>query len=201
VPTADVEHAILLGCLRKYAASLNNRGGAIINSLHYSRTLIAEAGVYASVDTMFCRRPCVFHLFHGLDFMSKFRQLSSSERIIRRADKASMSGSDPNSVKIQAIATDGSRRFIDGTFGFFASRCLMLTVQERVEANCALSVEHNDILFLGEVASCKQDAVESFQISMRVKHTLTALESLTRLRDQLLGLHAGYSPAQIELRS
>jgi hypothetical protein len=42
VSLADVQHAILLGCLRKYAALINNGRGTPITSLHYFTGLIAE---------------------------------------------------------------------------------------------------------------------------------------------------------------
>jgi hypothetical protein len=50
VPMADVERAILLGCLRKYAALINNGGGTPITSLHYFRNLLNEAGQKISPD-------------------------------------------------------------------------------------------------------------------------------------------------------
>jgi len=42
VSLADVQHAILLGCLRKYATLINNRRGTPITSLHYFTALITE---------------------------------------------------------------------------------------------------------------------------------------------------------------
>ena len=50
IPILDVERAILLGCLRKYAAVINNGGGAPITSLHYFRNLLNEAGKNISPD-------------------------------------------------------------------------------------------------------------------------------------------------------
>lgn len=50
VSITDVERAILLGCLRKYAALLNNGGGTPITSLHYFRSLLNEAGQNISPD-------------------------------------------------------------------------------------------------------------------------------------------------------
>jgi hypothetical protein len=50
VPIIDVERAILLGCLRKYAAVFNNGGGTPITSLHYFRNLLNEAGRNISPD-------------------------------------------------------------------------------------------------------------------------------------------------------
>jgi hypothetical protein len=50
VPITDIERAILLGCLRKYAALINNGGGTPITSLHYFRNLLNEAGQNISPD-------------------------------------------------------------------------------------------------------------------------------------------------------
>jgi|SRR5947209_1506754 len=43
IPIIDVERAILIGCLRKYAAVFNNGAGTPITSLHYFRNLLNEA--------------------------------------------------------------------------------------------------------------------------------------------------------------
>ena len=43
VSIVDVEHAILLGSIRKYIALLNNGGGSPITTLHYFTALFAEA--------------------------------------------------------------------------------------------------------------------------------------------------------------
>jgi hypothetical protein len=50
VPVTDVERAILLGSLRKYAAIVNNGNGTPITSLHYFRGLLNEAGRNISPD-------------------------------------------------------------------------------------------------------------------------------------------------------
>ena len=51
VPLQVVERAIHLGCLRKYAALLNNRAGTPITSLHYFTSLFSEVeGLKISAD-------------------------------------------------------------------------------------------------------------------------------------------------------
>jgi hypothetical protein len=50
IPIVDVERAILLGCLRKYAAVAKNGGGTPITSLHCFRNLLNEAGKNISPD-------------------------------------------------------------------------------------------------------------------------------------------------------
>jgi hypothetical protein len=50
VPVADVEHAILLGALRKNAALINNGRGTPITSLHYFKDLFDEVRQPVSPD-------------------------------------------------------------------------------------------------------------------------------------------------------
>ena len=50
VPVTDVEHAILLGTLRKYATLLNNGRGTPITSLHYFKALFEEVRQPISPD-------------------------------------------------------------------------------------------------------------------------------------------------------
>jgi hypothetical protein len=51
VSVADVEHAILLGSLRKYAALANNRGGGPITTLYYFTALFDEVRRNPSPET------------------------------------------------------------------------------------------------------------------------------------------------------
>jgi hypothetical protein len=50
ISITNLERAILLGCLRKYVALINNGGGTPITSLHYFRSLFNEAGQNTSPD-------------------------------------------------------------------------------------------------------------------------------------------------------
>jgi hypothetical protein len=50
IPVADVEHAILLGALRKYVALVNNGRGTPITSLHYFKGLFDEVRQPISPD-------------------------------------------------------------------------------------------------------------------------------------------------------
>lgn len=94
----------------------------------------------------------------------------------------------PSSDSIEVIAADGSRRVICGDFQAYDSRRLILTTDEPLLLDVAVSVQHEDVLFLGEVLSCGP-AADSFRITVRVKHMLTSLQSLARLREQLLDSH------------
>jgi hypothetical protein len=51
----------------------------------------------------------------------------------------------------------------------------------------ALSVEHSDVLFVGEVIGSERSENNFWNTRIKVKHTLTCLQSLVRLRSALLG--------------
>jgi hypothetical protein len=63
---------------------------------------------------------------------------------------------------------------------------LTLITQEPITASLAISVEHEDILFVGEVVSCHSESTGYFQIKIYVKHTLTSLQSLMKLNAELM---------------
>jgi hypothetical protein len=90
------------------------------------------------------------------------------------------------SAKVETIAADGTRRATLGKFGSFTSRCLTLITEEPIAASLAISVEHEDILFVGEVVSCHSESTGYFQIQIYVKHTLTSLQSLMKLNAELM---------------
>jgi len=106
------------------------------------------------------------------------------------SDKGSMSTirfnhHDP--VRAEVIAGDGTRRAVRGGFRSFTSRYLTLSTEEPIAASLAVSVEYNDMLFVGEVVSCRLESADCFRIEVRVEHTLSSLESLRRLNAALLG--------------
>jgi hypothetical protein len=90
-----------------------------------------------------------------------------------------------SSDSIEVVAASGSKRFISGAFHSYASRHLILTTDERLPIDIVVSVQHEDVLFAGEVVSCRPEA-EHFRITIHVEHTLTSLQSLLNLRDHLL---------------
>jgi hypothetical protein len=67
----------------------------------------------------------------------------------------------------------------------FANGWLTLITGERLTASTALSIEHNDVLFLGEVVRCTPSGSEEWVIDIKVEHTLTGLQSLVILRAHL----------------
>jgi hypothetical protein len=93
----------------------------------------------------------------------------------------------PNFATVEIVSeNDGiERRKIPSILQTVANKCLTLTTSERLAAFTALSVEHNDVLFIGEVIRCTPGAADQWEISVKVAHTLTSLQSLMILRAEL----------------
>jgi hypothetical protein len=62
---------------------------------------------------------------------------------------------------------------------------LTLITGEPVAASTAVAVEHNDVLFIGEVVRSMCCGNARWAIDIKVAQTLTGLQSLTILRTQL----------------
>lgn len=95
--------------------------------------------------------------------------------------------------KIELIAFDGRRRSIDSRFDRFTTPWLFVDVDERIALSTVLSVEHDDVLFVGEVLACAHAESGAWRLSVKVEHKLTSLQSLMRLRSALLGEQAPIS--------
>jgi hypothetical protein len=92
----------------------------------------------------------------------------------------------PNSVTVEIISENGmERRRIPSILQTVANKCLNLTTSERLTTSTAVAVEHNDVLFIGEVIRCTPGAADQWEISVKVAHTLTSLQSLMILRAEL----------------
>jgi hypothetical protein len=90
------------------------------------------------------------------------------------------------SAKVEIIAADGTRRATFGKFDSFTSRCLALIAEEPIAASLAISVEHEDVLFVGEVVACQLESTGYFRIQIYVRHTLSSLQSLMKLNAELM---------------
>ena len=97
-----------------------------------------------------------------------------------------ISKSEIAQTEIQLVAPNQSRRYVKGRFSNYISQRLELEAEESVPLDQVLSVEHSDVLFLGTVVSCCS-CLGLFRVNVHVEHTLTALGSLMRLREQLVG--------------
>ncbi len=98
-------------------------------------------------------------------------------------------------IQLATSELDGSKRRIPCVFRSFENKRLVLESAEALPFGCALSVEFNDALFLGEiVGSCRLNG--SYDLTVRVGSVLTGLQSLMILRDRLLGETVRVSPVE-----
>jgi hypothetical protein len=67
----------------------------------------------------------------------------------------------------------------------FAHQWLTLIAGERLAASTVVGVEHNDVLFLGQVVHSTPWGNDEWAIDIKVEQTLTGLQSLLTLRAQL----------------
>jgi hypothetical protein len=67
----------------------------------------------------------------------------------------------------------------------FVHEWLTLITGERLAGSTAVGVEHNDVLFVGEVVRSAPWGNDKWAIDIKVEQTLTGLQSLMVLRAQL----------------
>jgi hypothetical protein len=89
-----------------------------------------------------------------------------------------------SSARLEIKQVTGERRKLPVVFQTFADKCLTLTTSEQVAILTVVGVEHNDVLFVGEVVRCTP-AGEQWAIDIKVAQMLTGLQSLLILRAQL----------------
>ena len=78
-----------------------------------------------------------------------------------------------------------------GIVSDFKNERLLLSSPEPLSAFQAITVEYEDMLFLGEVLACTSESEGKWTILVKVEQVLTALQSLMRLREQLLRSEQG----------
>ena len=91
----------------------------------------------------------------------------------------------PETATIEIIGMDKPSY---GVFGALTHRHLTIIAGERITLSTAVSIEHRNNLWMGDVCSCEQLDEGCFEIGITVAHKLTGLDSLMRLRAELLGL-------------
>lgn len=64
---------------------------------------------------------------------------------------------------------------------------LIVEANEPISISTALSVEHEDNLFLGEVVICAGQSPDIYRMEIKIEQILTGLQSLMNLRAGLLG--------------
>ena len=72
----------------------------------------------------------------------------------------------------------------------FEKKRLLLSCSQSLQVRQALTVEYEDMLILGEVVGCSPDADGIWTCLIKVEQVLSALQSLLRLRNQLLDAEA-----------
>ena len=90
-------------------------------------------------------------------------------------------------LKIPSGEPNGSKHEIPCTFEGMDGKHLKLEAPERIVLSAPVSVEYSDAMFLGEVISCQRGVRGSWELNIKVDQILTGLQSLCRLRSQLLG--------------
>ncbi len=90
-------------------------------------------------------------------------------------------------LKIPSGEPNGSKHEIPCSFEGMDGKHLKLEAPERIVLSAPVSVEYSDAMFLGEVISCQRGVGGSWELNIKVDQILTGLQSLCRLRSQLLG--------------
>jgi hypothetical protein len=88
-------------------------------------------------------------------------------------------------VEIQPENGSEERRKLPSTVHTFLHEWLTLITGEQLAASTAVGVEHNDVLFIGEVVRSMPWGNDEWAIDIKVEQTLTGLQSLMILRAQL----------------
>ena len=91
------------------------------------------------------------------------------------------------SITLLPLESFPSKEAFAGAIDSFESKQLRLSCRQPLPVFGALTVQHEDTLFLGEVITCapKADGRE-WMVVVKVEQVLTALQSLLCLRKQLL---------------
>ena len=75
-----------------------------------------------------------------------------------------------------------------GTFQSFEHRRLLFKSRRSFSISSAISLEYDDVLFVGEVLACVREPDDAWKVLVQVQHMLNGLQSLLHLRNQLLGV-------------
>ena len=101
-------------------------------------------------------------------------------------------------VEIQPGNGSEDRRKLPGMVHTFAHQWLTLIAGERLATSTVVGIEHNDVLFLGEVVRSIPRGDDKWAIHIKVEQTLTGLQSLMILRAQLEQHQTRSKDARIE---
>ena len=90
-------------------------------------------------------------------------------------------------ILVPSPSGNGAKRSIPCAFRGSEGRRLILEAAESLPPSTALSIEHEDNLFLGEVVACAPQPSGSFRMEVKIEQILTGLHNLMALRARLLG--------------
>jgi hypothetical protein len=92
-------------------------------------------------------------------------------------------------IRIASPSNPSAKHEVPSTFVEMQGKRLNVDVQEPVAVSAAITVECDDAMFLGEVASVTE-MNGRYHVEVRVEQVLSGLQSLMALRAQLLGENA-----------
>ena len=92
-----------------------------------------------------------------------------------------------STIKLLSTAESGADRSLSGQFQSFKHKRLIFTGHQWLPVSSAVSLEYDDVLFVGEVLACQGEAYNTWKVLVQVQQQLNGLESLLHLRQQLLG--------------
>ena len=125
----------------------------------------------------------IFRRFSGLSY------LKLSPRLVDKAGVNTSFNDHPEAATMQVPlpSGNGAKRSIPCAFQGMDGRRLIVQAGEPLSLSTALSIEHEDNLFLGEVVACAAQAPGVYKMEIKIEQILTGLHSLMALRSRLLG--------------
>jgi hypothetical protein len=106
---------------------------------------------------------------------------------IRQKDMATLYTDQAHCIiELLSRSSVNEERRVSGTFYRFEHQQLLLATGQQLSPASAVTVEHEDVLFLGEVVACTPEAEGVWKVVIRVRQLLNSLQSLTILRERLL---------------
>ena len=115
--------------------------------------------------------------------------LKLSPRLVDKAGVNSSFDDHPQTATLQVPVPsgNGAKRSIPCAFHGMDGRRLIVEAGEGLPLSAALSIEHEDNLFLGEVVACAPQSPGVYKMEIKIEQILTGLHSLMALRARLLG--------------
>jgi hypothetical protein len=120
---------------------------------------------------------------------SELSYLKLSPRLVDKAGVNASFDDHPQTATLQVPlpSGNGAKRSIPCAFHGMDGRRLIVEAGEALSLSTALSIEHEDNLFLGEVVACAAQAPGVYKMEIKIEQILTGLHSLMALRSRLLG--------------